>query len=472
MAHQQILHCTWSSWTGNGRAESISQEFDNIYICGFVLALCTTLGLLQVVGLKQFHAMRDKYIIKKRYPRIVVKEAAICIVLFLIICPLRIVNDYWLNHHSGEDHPFQIYAIGIGLLLGLVITPAMSYFVLNYEAMRLWLMSYELGLMQSLQREEWESKISSNDWKNDFYLRNRSKWGNVHWISKRVLFLSIFMSLLTSSAAFLENCTSLTAEFYSPSRSIQAICMLLPMLFIVVLYLISRKSFETADNMMIRDEFQSTCILMILFLIGYAVVIILNVFVDHATAAFLAATIFWYFWMSFPSFIATIWIPNRVKRNEQSGRTMSARNLALQRGLFKGHVAGRYSIRTDLTMVFGSALKMKALMNCMVRDFASECSLCFVEMAQFKEYAIMLIQRRNPHFDAETMIEAESRFKFYEHCPKSSIVFNGDSNLNEVVLEMVSFRERTEKIHNKKRVHFAVESGSNKVWLRVLIQLP
>mgnify|MGYP004406220827 CR=1 FL=1 len=54
--------------------------------------------------------------------------------------------------------------------------------------------------------------------------------------------------------------------------------------------------------------------------------------------------------------------------------------------------------------------------------------LCFVEMVQFKENVIAIVQQQNGQFDQETVVG--HRHRLYGHCPKSSIVFNGPDGLS------------------------------------------
>merc|ERR1711874_320610 len=92
----------------------------------------------------------------------------------------------------------------------------------------------------------------------------------------------------------------------------------------------------------------------------------------------------------------------------------------------------------------------------MIRDCTLESFLAFIEMAQFKESVITVVKKRNKHF-----IEGNhdrQRYKFYDHCPKSSIVFCGkldfekeveDDEDANVVVEIEEIREEKEE---KERV--------------------
>jgi len=128
--------------------------------------------------------------------------------------------------------------------------------------------------------------------------------------------------------------------------------------------------------------------------------------------------------------------------------------LVLEKGLFKDRNLNANGTRTgnisgELAILFGDEMKMKALGSWMFRHFAMEHFLCFVEMAQFKERVISIVQQQNGQFDQERVVR--HRHRFYGHCPKSSIVFSGPSGVTldggvkgtagGVVVEMAGIKE-------------------------------
>jgi len=85
---------------------------------------------------------------------------------------------------------------------------------------------------------------------------------------------------------------------------------------------------------------------------------------------------------------------------------------------------------------------MKALGGWMMKRFTTESFLCFVEMVQFKERVIALTKEQNPKFSDESVVR--HRHCLYNHCPKSSIVFNlGADTKKQLQSELKQVNEET-----------------------------
>merc|ERR1712013_30176 len=142
------------------------------------------------------------------------------------------------------------------------------------------------------------------------------------------------------------------------------------------------------------------------------------------------------FTSAMPSLVATIWIPLRlsskvIARNGDRFALTSA--MLLDQGLFKGSRAG--DVLGQIDILFLNEAKTKALGVWMFMRFAAEHFLCFIEMVQFKERIIAIVQsasdEQNIDFD-ESVDCAHHRHRLYEHCPKSSIVFNAEEHIRSI----------------------------------------
>merc|ERR1712154_228909 len=80
------------------------------------------------------------------------------------------------------------------------------------------------------------------------------------------------------------------------------------------------------------------------------------------------------------------------------------------------------SIREELAILYNDEDKMDALAGWSMKRFAVENFLCFVEMVQFKKRVVSLVNAQNSDFDERAIVQ----HRLYEHCPRSSIVFNRD----------------------------------------------
>merc|ERR1719474_964410 len=213
--------------------------------------------------------------------------------------------------------------------------------------------------------------------------------------------------------------------------------LLSPLAFIAFLWW--RLPMNLLDNMMMDSEFKITCVILCIGTIGHLGVAILfgtshNVSLTNGLWGLCIL-----FSTAAPSLMSTLWIPRRISRNRGIYGISPCRDLVLGRGLFKDRQNGSNGVRmTDISKEMRALIaderKMGALMAHMAREFSLESFLCFVELVQFKNHVISTIQEQSPSFDP--MVTERRRYRFYGHCPKSSIVFNQkpqDMYLREVL---------------------------------------
>merc|ERR1719295_1885839 len=190
---------------------------------------------------------------------------------------------------------------------------------------------------------------------------------------------------------------------------------------------------------MIDEEFKMTCYVVALSFIGFIGSLFVMAFV-HESVRHVAIFPSWMFSFSAPSFVATVWIPRKLKRDKTLRMMERAHGpLVLKEGLFKDRGFNpdgteTTSLMEEIRNVFLDEQKMKVLARWMIRDSTLERFLAFVEMVQFKESIITIIKEQNEHFVEGN--QDRQRYTFYEHCPKSSIVFNGGDTTSKVVVEM------------------------------------
>ena len=134
----------------------------------WIIALCVayTLATVQLIACYRFKKIQWLLIIKKRYPKLVWMEN---IVVFIwLIMGLPILSNLYL-----ADNEYVIFSEYI--MVPLVLS---SHFVLDVEAARLWLISYDLHYLRSLQNEQWKSHIDASFAQKDWYLKNKKTYGH------------------------------------------------------------------------------------------------------------------------------------------------------------------------------------------------------------------------------------------------------------------------------------------------------
>merc|ERR1719295_859803 len=110
------------------------------------------------------------------------------------------------------------------------------------------------------------------------------------------------------------------------------------------------------------------------------------------------------------------------------------------------------SVAAEVKALYGDEMKMKALMDNMVRDCTIESILCFVEVSQFKNHVISTVDSQNVQFDEKTVVR--HRVEFFEHCPQSSIVFSNElcAAISHHAVELEAVNEAEEEEEEEKVV--------------------
>jgi len=425
----------------------LSPEF---YLTIALCVLCVALGVLQMYGLNQFNKLKHMTVIQIRFPNIVQTEAVLIALVLLLVIPISLLQRQWIIDYEHRSDTILSRSRDI---LKWWINPAITYFMSHIEATRLWLMYFQLKLLESLQNEEWCSKITSNYWRHDFYLKNRSKLGNWKWMVNRVTVYWILISSVSGlSVMYLDEYQeNLHYGFQIGVHLLTLLLLVSPLGFIAFLYLQAPKTIEDrSDNMMIDEEFKMTCYVFAVSLGGYVLSLISFVF-SIEIVQFGMVFVSWIFTLTAPSFVATLWIPRKIRKHlllEQMERCHGP--FVLDSGLFKDREFNADGTKTESVMeeiqnLFLNQEKMRALARWMMRDCSLESFLAFVEMVQFKESIIAVVRAQNVPINEVAV--RRNRFKLYGHCPKSSIVFNGNEleDGGVVVVEMEEIKEEEEE---------------------------
>jgi len=432
---------------------------DYVYVSLGLIAGSIFAALYQFIGHTQFQRLRYLHVVKKRLPHIVMVQARMVILFNLVVMPLTDASKIWIISTTIFDDASGVlentssyikYQIAATAVMS-TITPTFIYLIQHIGAMRLWLLYYQLKLLQSHQCLQWGEQITRQFRNQDFFLRNQLRWGNPRWLWKPVCAGWLVVSTLLAGFNFYIVHWDVYPGFEYAFRALQLTVFLLPLVFI--LFLRHRLPERINDNLLFEEDFRMTANVMILstalYLSGLGMMVAKWQLTMRLTIGI--ANIFS---SSAPSLVATVWVSRKVVRrrniNLDLGISM-ARGLVLDQGVFKDRLLRKDGTRAltlvqELVILFADREKMVAMANWMTRDYTLENFLCFVEMVQFKEMVIVIIQSRNEKFDEKLVIQ--QRHKFFEHCPQSSIVFGQlalgaarSSQRGSVVLEMATIHE-------------------------------
>jgi len=137
-----------------------------------------------------------------------------------------------------------------------------------------------------------------------------------------------------------------------------------------------------------------------------------------------------------PSLFSTLWIAHRINKNSLRFGSTTNQALYIELEVFEDLDVDPME---ELATLWADEERMATMMRWMMADFSLECVLSFVEMTQFKEFVIGIVEQQNPHFDEGDV--KKKRHKFHEHCPQSSIVFGGDNVIERGALEIPAIVE-------------------------------
>merc|ERR1711971_1249404 len=80
-----------------------------------------------------------------------------------------------------------------------ILSSYASHFIGDIEACRLWLISFDLHHLHASTNAEWKSKIDASVANENWYLRNKNKYGNESFMLRRTFAYYAFSSTVAVS---------------------------------------------------------------------------------------------------------------------------------------------------------------------------------------------------------------------------------------------------------------------------------
>ena len=115
--------------------------FQSIYVFLGFSTFSISLAILQCIGLCCYMRIQDLPMIKKRFPNIVIVEASFTFLALIVVFPTRVAT---LAFPELEFTP-------VASIICDFFGPAVFSALIFIEAMRMWLMYFQLKLMESMQ---------------------------------------------------------------------------------------------------------------------------------------------------------------------------------------------------------------------------------------------------------------------------------------------------------------------------------
>ena len=377
----------------------MADPHDNQHLFFLLSAGCWCTCLLHILGIYRFSKLRGLLIIQKRYPRLVISEAAVyCLVL-------SVVYPAWMS-------VILKYPSTSGYWWPLIFATLMTYsyqIAPTIETCRIWLISYDLQYLHSSKNQRWKTEIDASYAEKDWYLQNRGKWGNQKYMA-RLGFAYYFTTSTVMFASMLlvgsrGDRTLLIACGAALTNAFHIVHVALPF------YLYMKIPQKLQEQLLFRYEFMLTAIILmtgtVFALIMYCLVM-LNVWTLGWVLALINAC-----YQTSPCLLSTFWIPRKISM-------MSEWNAVCCNSPTVSNIGGSSgSFREKLRKTLVDEHKCEAFIDWIYREFSSEVILSFLEFVQFKKYIKEQIGKI-----CVTGDEDPYDFELYDGMPRSTIVYD------------------------------------------------
>eukprot|EP01084_Bolivina_argentea_P224313 379353_1 len=389
----------------------ISQE--SKYIIWYIMCGITwVMSLVLILCLYRFSLIKKLLIYQKRYPIFVQLECCIALFNCIFIWPVFMQSGSKFETWSNKQHLIDTILFAIYPYCGHAIT--------TLEACRLWTMFFKINHLNALSNNEWKSVIDANSSQTNWYLKNDNKYGNIKWVTIRILVYYIFA--VTTSMTIMTQ-----FGFIQWTQFIDCVLYGIPVLFIMYLYwTLLRNKALIHDSFLFYLEFKTTNIVYLVSLTIYLsnqIVFFFNPYIANIVTILLGI-----FGLSGVSVISALYIPNTILNDdlwnltheEFSTSTSTRSHLFIMNILHIDNDTEKQTetkkIRIKLSDVFQNKIYCEYFIQHIIKEFSGECVFSYIEMQQFKH----LLHEK---YNGNSEIESKQYKSFPDHIPKSNIVY-------------------------------------------------
>ena len=417
-----------------------------------ISALCTVClafmsGILQIYACCKFISLRSMLVIQKRYPKLITIEAIAVIIYLILVVPFYMNSTGHYTNFGNKN--LEKYLWGPRSIAFLCFCP-MQHLIWWLELSRLWLISYNLHYLNALKNEKWKSQIDANIANNDWYIRNKNKYGN----ARRVVPVAMIWWLVIV--------TLIDIGYYFDFRLgtvINSIFYLQGVAIAVFIYYRCRNYYILQDNLLFYYEFKATMtiwlVLLPLFFIGATIRFVsLETTMQIISSNIIGFTAI--FSLFAPSLLSTLWIPLKfIASRKQQSQTLVTIKKSIEMSITDDEldaVNPDAFYNTELLDTLKNQQQFERFIQFMFRDFSSEAMLGYIEMVQFKECFVK-------EMDYKKEIDCIYVNSLYENVPKSSIVYDGKDDMKGI--------ERMKRVADKlcdKYIRIGSEYEVNIAW--------
>lgn len=396
----------------------------------------------------RFWKYRHSLIIKCRKPNLLLIQLS-SLWLSIFIFQAVAIPSYF-GH--GKHYRF------IGFVQAFIALPL---FLINFfmSFSRYWLLFYIINWNASIKDHEWESIINPENAKDDFYLRNRKKWGSWKWLRPRI----IIIGLITYICITLEYVIQIEIGIHNFGISLWILyifCCIIVLILTSIIplsgyYFMYRNISKIADEIGLKRELKASIRLFSIFILMTYGIVILYFFSQHEFSNFSHEIFKIIFQACFISLRILFCICNHrhtqwiiynygillIKQHTEK----EAFSLIHQKTFIKledmsatstQRLHGDSSVRTQMRHILYERKMFDGFMRRLLDEYCAECLLSVVEFTQFKDRILKEKLQKNQNKknslsiikQQKEEIDCDQFLILPQDCPKSYIVYYDESS--------------------------------------------
>eukprot|EP01084_Bolivina_argentea_P053970 98998_1 len=335
----------------------------------------------------RYRQHQQELLLKKRYPKITL-FICVCVVLILILeRPSSAMEQCikWDNNGIRDIIKHTSYKLHQILWRKRSGLPSFLAHGIAWSALtRYWLMYYNFSWTLMMFDSSWQVYIDpiSKNSESKWLFKNKVKYGNIKWITKRIFIIYICIVFISLS------CAIMGLEFLRP---VDSILFFLPLLCSLIVWCKTPKIY---DSLNISKEMKYISILFIIALILYPSVMFAYFIPNFIRSMFLVclgAVVFWIFAM-----ITTYWVlysslhtqyHNFLYENEVN---LATHTVFMSSISTSDEQKDEHKVRKKKSVydMFISKCNLDLFVHHLLNEFSLEIMVSLLEMIQYRSYII------------------------------------------------------------------------------------
>eukprot|EP01083_Nonionella_stella_P025547 70316_1 len=350
-------------------------------------------------------------------------------VVFYITFALLPLCSYWIYQLYGHKNELFVQkrnlkmtlALNFSLLLFSIMSCVFAMGTFLYSLIcKSWIIYYDYQYIMMRLSLQWTSIINATSHSTNWFLRNRTTFGNLNWIGLRLAVLFIVLSALAFFSIFMM--FSAVHLFALIGLLLFIASTVLPFTAYIVILCKTPSSQKYSDSFFIHWESKLIAkflaILILLFSIGFGIAILVFMFVADLLPYYTAV------WGALiPSYIAVmIYASTKLIINKNDSSLDKHHRLERLDSLSnQDHALDRIPAAQRLYAILADTDALNLFMLHLTKEYSMEILLSFIEFCQYLDYL--------ESFQSDTQRNAAMlNFNLTKTLPVSSIVLNEDDD--------------------------------------------